>query len=475
MLEQRLSHRQDLRLQQRLALTQEMQQAIHILQLSAIELDQYVQQELEANPVLELQQKDPGPEPVAEQNAGSDDAEGVFDDTFDLDAFASRLDRRHVEGRDMSYNPDAAKHQQFYQDSITQEESFSARLLTQLRLAVDDDRRYAIGERIIGDIDGRGYFTGSLEEIAQELEVPIEDVDAMLRLIQRFEPTGVGARNVVECLLLQIDVDYPDEPELRVLVRDHLEALERRQIPKIAKDMGITPERVEELKALVATLHPWPGQEYSLEPPQYVTPEVVVEKVDDDYVVSLTNERVPELRVSQRYIELAKKKTIGAEERKFIREKLDAADWLVRSIEQRQSTVLRIASAIVEVQREFLDRGTEFIKPLTLQEIADKVGVHESTVSRATRGKYIQTPQGLFELKYFFSPGLRSDHGEAQSSRSVKSLIKKLMEDEDKGKPLSDQAIANLLKRQGINIARRTVTKYRENLGILAASMRKEY
>jgi len=473
MLEQRLSQRQDLRLQQRLALTQEMQQAIHILQLSGMELEQYVQQELEANPVLEQSQKDPEPEPVAQTTDGDD--ETAFDESLDLDAFASRWDRQHTEGRDLSYNPDLSARRQFYQDSITQEESFSSRLLTQLRMAVKDERDYATGERIIGDIDDRGYFTGSTEEIAGELDVPIEDVEYILGRVKRFEPTGVGARDVTECLLLQIAVEYPGEPQLRTLVADHLEALERRQIPKIAKAMGVTPERVEELKAMLATLDPWPGHEYSLGPPQYVTPEVVVEKIDGAYVVSLTNDRVPELHISNGYVVMAKKKGIGKDEKKFIRGRLEAADWLIRSIQQRQSTILRIATAIVEVQEEFLDNGIEHIRPLTLQEIAEKVGVHESTVSRTTRGKYMQTPQGLFELKFFFSPGLRSDSGEAQSSKSVQSIIEKIVAGEEKSKPLSDQKIANLLKEQGINIARRTVTKYRENLGILVASMRKEY
>jgi RNA polymerase sigma-54 factor len=475
MIEQRFSQSQELRMQQRLALTQEMQQAIHILQLSGLELEQYVQEEIEVNPTLELAQKDPPGELPPVSPAPAKDDNDVFDEAFDLDAYASQWDRRHTEGRDLSYNPDANERRQYYQDSITQEESFSSRLLTQLRMAVEDGRDYRIGERIVGDIDNRGYFTGSAEEIAVELEVPVEDVDRMLRLVQRFEPTGVGARNVVECLLLQIEVEFPGEPELKTLVQDHLDELEHRQIPKIAKAMDVTPERVEELKEMLATLNPWPGHEYSLGPTQYVIPDVTVEKIDDEYVVYLSNERVPELRVNTRYAQMAKNKNMSDEEKKFLRGKIEAAEWLIRSIRQRQGTILRIAQAIVDVQVDFLDNGVEHIKPLTLQEIAEKVGVHESTVSRTTRGKYMQTPQGLFELKYFFSPGLRSDSGEDQSSKSVQSQIKKIIEAEDRAKPLSDQKIADLLKKEGLNIARRTVTKYRENMGILAASMRKEY
>jgi RNA polymerase sigma-54 factor len=285
----------------------------------------------------------------------------------------------------------------------------------------------------------------------------------------------VGARDVVECLLLQVAVEYPDEPEMHTLVAAHLDELERRQIPKIAKAMGITPEHVEELKGRLAKLNPWPGFEYSSEPPQYVTPDVIVEKLDGKFEVYLSEERAPELRISGEYERMAREKSVQKQDKKYIREKVESGRWLIRNIEQRQHTILRIARAIVEVQEEFLEKGVEAIKPLTLQEIADKVGVHEATVSRTTRGKYMQTPQGLFELKYFFSSGLQSDTGEAQSSKSVQSTIKKIIDEEDKSKPLSDQKIADIISKQGINIARRTVTKYREGMGILTSSLRKSY
>lgn len=471
-MDQRLVQKQT----QRLMITQKMQQAIHILQLNSLELERYIQQELEANPVLDQVQKEPVAEPVApSQTATGEDPREGFDESFDLDDFASQWDRKYREGRDMSHNPDMDDRRQYYQDSITKEESFSARLLTQLRLAAPDEKTYALGERIIGDIDERGYFTGSLEEIAREQEVPVEDMEKTLQLIQRFEPTGVGARDVVECLLLQANVEYPDEPQLRVLIEDHLDELEKRQIPKIAKAMNVPAERVEELKDMLAKLNPWPGYEYSLDPPQYVTPDVIVEKVDGQYVVYLSDERIPELRINAEYEEMARQKTIGREEKMFLREKVESARWLIRNVEQRQNTILRIARAIVDVQEEFLEKGIEHIKPLTLQEIAEKVGIHEATVSRGTRGKYMQTPQGLFELKFFFSPGLRRDTGEAQSSKSVQSAVKKIIDEEDKGNPLSDQKIADILRQQGLNIARRTVTKYREALGILTSSLRKAY
>jgi RNA polymerase sigma-54 factor len=462
---------------QRLMLTLKMQQAIQILQLSGIELDQYVQQELETNPVLDQEAKEEpalNPLPPSTTPTGEKDA---FEDSFDLDAYASdwEYDPRHKEGIDLSRNPDTAARRQYYQDSITQEESLASRLLTQLRLATMDDKVHRIGEAIVGDIDDRGYFTGSLEDIAQAFEVPVTDAERVLYTIQRFEPTGVGARDVVECLLLQIRVEYPEEEQLRTLVLEHLLELERRQIPKIAKAMNVTPERVEELKGMLGKLNPWPGYEYTSAPPQYVTPDVIVEKIDEKYVVYLSDERVPQLRINQHYRDLVRNSKIERKDKQYLRDKVESAKWLIRNIEQRQQTILRIARAIVEFQEEFLERGVEFIRPLTLQEIADKVGVHEATVSRTTRGKYMQTPQGLFELKYFFSPGLRRDSGEAQSSKSVQSLIKKIVDEENKSKPLSDQKIADMLKQQGLNIARRTVTKYREAMGLLSTSMRKAY
>ena len=462
---------------QQLVLTQKMQQAIHILQLTGTELEQYVQEELETNPVLDAAMKQEDYEPKGDDAPPKEENREAFEANFDLDAYRDQWDMRRREGRDLSANPELDDRRRHYEESITREESFTARLMTQLRLATEDPTTTAVGEAIISDIDARGYFNGDLEALAQEQEVSLELAARVLRLIQTFEPTGVGARNVVECLLLQVEAEFPHEPELATLVREHLGDLERRQIPKIAKAMRVTPERVEELKAMLATLDPWPGHGYASGPPQYITPDVVVEKNQEpyEYDVRLVNERIPELSLNKQYSQMVKQKKLDKDTRQFVRDKVEAARWLIRNIEQRQSTILRVAQAIVDVQRDFLDKGIEHIKPLTLQEIADVVGVHEATVSRTTRGKYMQTPQGLFELKFFFSPGLRTDNGEAQSSKSVQSLIKKIIDEENKRKPLSDQKIADMLKDQGINIARRTVTKYREAQGIAATPMRKSY
>jgi len=466
-MEQRLSQHQ----RQQMVLTQRMQQALQILQLSSLELEQHVQQELETNPFLEqVQQKVDVPEKIV-STPNTDDNNG-FDESFDLDRYTRHL----KEGQDLSRNTDLYERQDYYQNNITQDESLRAHLLTQLRIMTRSPKDYEIGERIIiGDIDEKGYFTGSVEEIAGELKVTADDVQRVIHLIQRMEPTGVGAKDVVECLLLQIDAEYPEDEELRTLVSQHFEELKRRQVPVIAKAMKITTEEVEELRKKLATLNPWPGHEYSSGPPQYVTPEVVIEKDDDEYVVRLVSDRLAEVRVNDSYKKEITAQRLSKTDKDYMKGKVESAKWLMRNIAQRQQTILRVAQAIADYQREFLDKGVEFIRPLTLQMIADQIGVHESTVARTTRGKYIQTPQGLFEMKYFFSTGLKSDSGEDQSSRSVKSLIKTLIDEEDKRKPLSDQRIAELLEAKGIHIARRTVTKYREALNVPTTTLRREY
>jgi RNA polymerase sigma-54 factor len=491
---------------QQLVLTQKMQQGLQILQMSGMELQEYIQQELETNPFLEQVTRDAeagaAPQSAAD-SAPPDDA--AFEVGLDLDAYSAQLqgeqgeatattevgptatsadldddrwDARFREGQDLSYNPDMADRQRFHEESITRDTSLRAHLLSQLRVAVDEsDVLYPVGERIIiGEIDARGYFTGTEADLAAELDVPEARVTDALRLIQTFDPTGVGAHDVVECLLLQVDAEHAGDHALRTLVKDHFDALKNRQIPKIAKAMKITPEQVEEIRQRLARLNPWPGHQYASEPPQYVTPEIVVEKVEDQFVVRLANDHLPEIRVNKDFQDAARQGVLNKEERDFVRAKTESARWLLQNVTQRQQTILKVGQAIVDVQREFMEKGVEHIRPLTLQVIADAIGVHESTVARTTKGKYIQTPQGVFELKYFFSPGLtRTDGDENQSSKSVQAAVKKIIDDEDKHKPLSDQEISARLLAQGVKVARRTVTKYRQAMDIPDTTKRRQY
>jgi RNA polymerase sigma-54 factor len=457
---------------QSMVLTQRIQQSLQILQLSAMELEQHIQMELETNPFLEQVQQKPDLPDKIDANQNSSDDNLAFDESFDLDSYTRHL----KEGQDLSRNTDLFERQDYYQNSITQEESLRGHLLSQLRIMVHSEKDHEVGERIIiGDIDERGYFTGDVKEIAVELEVEPVHVERVLDIIKRMEPTGVGAADTVECLLLQIDAEYPTDKLLRRLVSHHFEELKRRQVPVIARAMKISAEDVEELRKKLATLNPWPGHEYSSGPPQYVTPEVIVEKVDDDYVVRLANDKLAEVRLNDGYKEDVSAQLRNKADKEYVKGKIESAKWLLHNITRRQDTVLKVAKAIVEYQREFLEKGVEFIRPLTLQMIADEIGAHESTVARTTRGKYMQTPQGLFEMKYFFSTGLKSDVGEDQSSRSVKAAIKAMIDDEEKRKPLSDQRIAEMLEAKGTHIARRTVTKYREALGIPTTTLRREY
>jgi len=475
---------QQLRQQQKQILAPQMQQSLQMLQMNSIELDQFVEQSLEINPFLEristreMALSEMPPEPSVSHEGSEDQLEQDYEQAVlgrsgDVETGS---DWRRREGTDFSRNADSDEAYRYYQDSITQGESLRAHLLDQMRIAAATPEDYQIGERIIiGDMDNNGYFTGNTAEIAQELEVPEASVKAVLDTIKKFEPTGVGAADITECLLLQIEMEYPEEEQLKILVREHWDDLIKGRIPQIARAMGIKPERVEELKGIISRLDPWPGREYSSAPPAYITPEVMVEQVEDDFIVVLTADAMPSIAINDAYIKEVRSKKISKEERTYIRENLDSARWLVRNIERRQETIRKTAQAIMDAQREFLEKGVEYMKPLTLEEIANKVGLHESTISRTVNGKYIQTPQGLFELKYFFSSGLRSDDGENQSSTAICAQIKKIIDEEDKHKPLSDQKITDLLKQQGSNVARRTIAKYREEMGILPAKMRRSY
>ncbi len=484
---------QQARQQQRQILAPQMQQSLQMLQMNSIELDQFIEQTIEINPFLDrvrsretaLSEMPPEPSTGAEDSDEKIEQEyeqavlGRSDDDMSLgeekgDGWDEAYWRR--EGEDFSRNPDMDDAWRYYQYSITQSESLRAHLLDQMRITAETPEEYAIGERIIiGDMDENGYFTGSASEIAQELNVSESAVTAVLDTIRKFEPTGVGATDIADCLLLQIEVEFPDNEELKTLVRDHWEDLTQGRIPQIARAMAVTPERVEVLKTLVGRLDPFPGREYSSGTNAYVAPEVVVEQVDDDYIVMLTADAMPALAINDAYIKEVRSKKISKDERTYIREHLETARWLMRNIERRQETIRKTAQAIVDAQRAFLEKGVEHMKPLTLEEVANKVGLHESTISRTVNGKYIQTPQGLFELKYFFSSGLRSDGGEAQSSTAICAQIKKIIDNEDKHKPLSDQKIADILKKQGTNVARRTIAKYREEMGIFPAKMRRSY
>ncbi|MEA3245608.1 MAG: RNA polymerase factor sigma-54, partial [Gemmatimonadota bacterium] len=365
-------------------------------------------------------------------------------------------------------------------------------LRDQLQLLDLSPRDLVLAEEFIGNIGDDGYLTATLEEIrggvneavraaaeraGVEEEVPLyaaAEVDAMLAIIQGLDPAGVGARDLRECLLLQLRESGREESLPARLVRDHFDDLIAHRWGEIARAVGVTPAEAQSAADDVAKLSPKPGLAKSAALDNYVVPDLVVEKVDDEYLVFLNDANVPRLRLSRAYRDIARnRKSLDAEHKEFIASKLNAAQWLIQAIEQRRQTMLKVMHFIVNRQRDFFDKGIQHLKPLTLREVADAIGMHESTVSRVTNEKFAQTPRGVLPLKFFFSSGLSTVDGEDVSARGIRATIEKLVQEEDPRKPLTDQAIVAVLERQGVRIARRTVAKYREQLGVLSARMRK--
>jgi RNA polymerase sigma-54 factor len=338
---------------------------------------------------------------------------------------------------------------------------------------MDGDK--ALGELIIGNIDENGYLTLPLEELGQTSEVPLQNLERVLKIIQTFHPVGVGARNLSECLLLQLTrLGKGDGPEAKI-VSEYLNDLGKKNYSNIAKGLNISLTETQRAAELIGTLEPKPGRIFDTEKPHYAIPDVVVDKVGEDYVVMLNDDRIPHLRISNLYRGLMKDKSLETETKDYIRNKVQSGKWLVKNIQLRQQTLFNIAQTIVKEQKDFLDHGVSHLKPLTMQMVASQVGIHESTVSRAIANKYMTTPRGLFQMKYFFTPGLQSQTGENVSTTNIKEMLDELIAKEDHQKPMSDQEIVEALKAKGINVARRTVTKYRKELKILPSNLRKKF
>jgi RNA polymerase sigma-54 factor len=401
----------------------------------------------------------------------------------DFDEEFSRLAELDDEWREYyqqsgSYNrisEDQEKKRRFYEDSITTHETLQEHLLQQWNLFSNMDGDKALGELIIGNIDENGYLTLPLEELGQTSEVPLQNLERVLKIIQTFHPVGVGARNLSECLLLQLTrLGKGDGPEAKI-VSEYLNDLGKKNYSNIAKGLNISLTETQRAAELIGTLEPKPGRIFDTEKPHYAIPDVVVDKVGEDYVVMLNDDRIPHLRISNLYRGLMKDKSLETETKDYIRNKVQSGKWLVKNIQLRQQTLFNIAQTIVKEQKDFLDHGVSHLKPLTMQMVASQVGIHESTVSRAIANKYMTTPRGLFQMKYFFTPGLQSQTGENVSTTNIKEMLDELIAKEDHQKPMSDQEIVEALKAKGINVARRTVTKYRKELKILPSNLRKKF
>jgi RNA polymerase sigma-54 factor len=489
------------RLTQSLVLAPQLQQSLALLQAPTLELKALVEQELQQNPVLEEvvgaemespDKSDQDSEAAAEADPAEPPADLSFDaapeapasePADDFQAEFERLAQLDQEWRDhyaqanvpMRASAEDEERRQFMFDSLVAGTSLQQMLVEQVRDSELHEDQWPIAEMIIGNIDDYGYLKASLEELSAATGLPQDKIENVLKTIQTFDPIGVGARDLRECLLLQLERSGQEKTLEHVIVRDHMEALGKRRIPEIARDTGKDVDEVQEALERIARLEPRPGRAFLPDNDQYVLPEVFVQRLGDDFVVTTNNEHIPHLRISNTYKDLMAQGTNSAEVRNYIREKIRAGKFLIKSLHQRQQTILNIAREIVNRQREFMQKGVAFLKPLTMVQVAEVVGVHETTVSRAVSGKYIETPQGIFEMKYFFTAGIQTASGDGLSNTSVKDIIAEIFKKEDATKPLSDQEVVKMLKERGIVIARRTVAKYRTELNILPSNLRKVY
>ena len=474
---QGMQQTQNLALQQ--VLSPQLQQSLLILQTPLLELRNLVQQEMETNPVLEELPDLPAPDEPSEAEPSENDN---FDNEFQKLASLDEEWRDYM-AQSASYGAagsrgsrEAQDKRQFFFDSIPVQETLHQNLIGQLNqsLLSATDRKAA--ELIVGNIDDNGFLQSTPEEMALNSGIPKEDFEKMLALIQTFYPAGVGAHDLRECLLIQLRRAGKERSLEYKIVSEHMEDLGRRRFPEIARRMGISVDDVQKAADNIARLNPRPGQVFAAAPQNYVLPDLVVEKVDGEYQITLNNEQIPHLRISNLYKDIiASGDAQSSEVKNYIRDKIRSGKFLIRSIHQRQQTIFNIAQQIVLRQRDFLEHGPSHLKPMRMGEVADAVGVHETTVSRAVSGKYVATPQGVFEMKYFFTSGYETTTGESLSNISVKGAILDLVKHENGSAPLSDHEIVEILAERGIPIARRTVAKYRDELNILPSHMRRKY
>jgi len=482
-LHQHAAMRQDLRINPRLY------QAMDLLYMPLLDLEQHLKQELLGNPFLEMIEPEEEVQATAaeQQQTKPEKKEETGDDEPDWEKLL--LDDRTEHGVPSGSYSDARE----YVEPVTVEsKDLIDHLRDQTRMLDLTPRQQLLAEEFLGNIGEDGYLQHTLDEILKganqlleeheaeseaELNVPaftVAEVEEMLRVVQQLDPPGIGARNLRECLMLQLENQKRADSLVYRLVKDAFDDLIAHRWSDLGKRFGLAPEEVQRAADELARLDPKPGLQYSAGNDAYIIPDLIVDKIDDKYLVFLNDSGLPRLRISKTYQEIARdKKKYDVESKEFINQRLNSAHWMIQAIEQRRQTMLKVMNFIVDRQREFFEKGIDHLKPLTLREVADVISMHESTVSRVTNEKYVQTPRGLLPLKFFFSSGLTTTTGEDASARSIKSQIQKLVDDEPSKNPLTDQQIVEMFDRKGVKIARRTVAKYRDQLGILPARMRK--
>ncbi len=464
---------------QKLIMTPRLQQALKLLQVPTLELQQILKQEMLQNPLLEevdevTEQEDLDKEASADEQNNEESEDPAEEDPIDWAEYLQdgALDRTYV--------PPSETSVEFLEKVPVTRTTLAESLIEQLHFLDLPAESLHIAEFLVGSLDDRGWVVTPMNEIVDALGVSLEEVERVLLVVQALEPVGVGARDLRECLLIQLDARGERGGMAWLMIHDHFDHLVNRRFPEIARLLKVSVLEVQTAADGIASLHPRPGTMVSAEDPKYVVPDLLVERVDDEYVVMLNDRNVPRLRISSAYesVIAANKRRPDAtteqkQTREYIQGKLASAKWLIQTIEQRRRTMIKVMNCIVREQREFFDKGIKFLRPLTLAAVARQIDMHESTVSRVCSGKYVQTPRGVFELKFFFSSGLATDDGDDISARTARDIIRGLIEEEDKKEPLSDQRIAELLHEKGLQIARRTVAKYREQLQILPARLRR--
>ncbi len=467
----------NLSLRPALIMTPRLQQALKLLQVPTLELQLILKQEIMQNPLLEevdevTDNEDLAAEDSPEEKANEESETPSDEDPIDWSDYMQ-------DGLDRTYVPQSETNMEFLEKVPVTRGTLAESLMEQLHFLNLPVEHMTIAEFLVGSIDDSGWLATSIEDIAEAIGRPVEDVEKVLLVVQALEPAGVGARSLRECLLIQLEARGERDTLPWRIIHDHFDHLVNRRFPEISRQLKCTAEEVQAAADVIATLNPRPGLLVSSEEPRYVTPDLLVDRVDEEYIVVLNDRHLPRLRISTAYegvLRDKKKSEMNSSEtktREYIQGKLNSARWLIQTIEQRRKTMIKVMNCIIREQRDFFDKGIAFLRPLTLQQVARQIDMHESTVSRVCSGKYVQTPRGVFELKFFFSSGLETDAGEDVSARAAKNTIKTLIDEEDKRNPLSDDAIAKKLHENGLHIARRTVAKYREQLNVLPARFRR--
>jgi RNA polymerase sigma-54 factor len=459
---------------QRLVMTPMLQQAIHLLQLSTVELQELLQKELEENPMLEEAPAEETPAAEPEREAAPAEAatpaEAPKEEPPDLPFDISEVMFGPPEERSLVAQEEQEETR--FENFVGTPTTLASHLEEQLRLSVDDPEVRRAAEEIIGNLDDDGYLRATLEEMAAKLTLSVEVLERALAVVQGFDPTGVGARDLRECLLIQLREQTPPPPLALAILEHHFEALQRCRYPDIARALHVDQEQVIAAVQQIAALEPKPGRRFAPSDTRYVVPDVHVKKVGDDWAIILNEDGMPRLRINAYYRSVIGREQ-GDEARRYVEDRLRSALWLIKSIQQRQKTLYKVTNSIVQFQRAFLDHGLPHLRPLSLRDVAEDIRMHESTVSRVTTSKFVETPQGVFPLKFFFHSGIQKTQGDEVSSVSVKKMIEDLVAREESAHPLSDQDITRHLREKGLTIARRTVAKYREELGILPSHQRR--